>query len=137
MNEPKLIAGNQYSIGRVPARKQLHIARRLAPVLQALAFSAAKEMSTKDSSELIGPISEMAAKMTDADVDFVIDTCLAVCKRKGDAGYFPVMSSNGVLMFDDITMPVMLQLAFAVVQENMADFFPQAASGSKEAAPTQ
>jgi hypothetical protein len=52
-------------------------------------------------------------------------TCLAACHRKNPLGqWVRVTTPQGDLMFEDIDLEVMLQLAFAVIQDNLASFFP-------------
>lgn len=111
-----------YRIGTMDARKQFHVARRLAPVLAGLSESAGK--SGGGLAKQIMPIAEALSKMSDEDVDYVLDTCLAVCQRAQGGGQFAsVCASNGGLMFQDIDMPQMIQLTVAVIQGNMSGFF--------------
>lgn len=124
------IAGVKYRVGRLDARKQFHVARRLTPVMGAL-VAALKggegELSGENVLSALVPMSEAVATMADADADYVITTCLGACERESvvhGAGWSPVSAPNGRLMFDDIALPQMLQLVAAVIQENLAPFFP-------------
>jgi hypothetical protein len=125
MAEPVTIAGHAYAIGRLDPRKQFHIARRLAPIMEGLVGLLSSGSSISPETAL-GPIARQIAGMPDADVDYIISNCLAVCSRESTvhgAGWSPVQISNGKLMFEDIDMGAMLQLVAAVVQENLGDFF--------------
>ena len=119
------VGGNSYRIGRLDARKQFHVARRLAPILPALGG-----MKTgKDMMMSIAPVAEALSKMSEEDTDYVLDTCLAVCQRiQGNGQGAPLMARGGGLMFQDIDMPQMIQLTIQVLRENLAGFFPAAAA---------
>jgi hypothetical protein len=136
-----------YKIGRLDTFTQFHIARRLAPLLanlgQALkeaapllekgkpAEGAEKEKEEEEVdydalSVAMGPIADTLAKMSDADVNYILHSCLAVCQREIAPGrYSPVQLRNGTrLMFEDIEMPVMVGLAINTIQDSLSSFFP-------------
>lgn len=119
MNEIEL-AGSTYAIGKLNAKQQFHVARRLGPALVALAtgFTASAE---DDSLLKFKPIAEALARMSDEDSEYILDTCLAVCSRKQEKGFAKVMA-NGQMMFADIDLAVMIQLTAAVVKENLENF---------------
>ena len=116
------INGQSYRIGRLDAKKQFHVARRLAPLLAGL--GGALKGEAKGFAEMVSPIAEALAKMSDEDSDYVIDTCLAVVARQQGSDWAGVMARNGGLMFQDIDLPAMLRLAVAVIQHNLGSFFP-------------
>jgi hypothetical protein len=126
MSEEVTIGDVQYRIGKMDARTQLHIARRLSPIMSALVGLIRQEDQGASIEDVLKPIANQLAGMPDAEVDYILDRCLAVCSRENDrhgTGWGPVMASNGRLMFQDITVAGMLQLAAAVIQENLAGFF--------------
>jgi hypothetical protein len=116
------INGQSYRIGRLDAKKQFHVARRLAPLLAGL--GGALKPEAKGFAELVSPIAEALAKMSDEDTDYVLDTCLMVVQRQQGEGWQNVMVKGGGLMFQDIDLPTMLRLAVAVIQQNLGSFFP-------------
>lgn len=120
------VGGQQYRIGRLDAKKQFHVARRLAPLLAGL--GGALQGESKGFTQLVTPIAEALSKMSDEDTDYVIDTCLAVVQRQSNNQWASVMVRNGGLMFQDIDMAQMLQLTVAVVQGNLGNFFPAGSS---------
>ena len=132
------ISGTPYRIGKLDAFKQFHVARRLAPIQLAMGLSA--EALTKKAGEateeqmlaaIMGPIATELAKMPQADVDYILHTCLAVCSRGDQAGAFaPVLAQNGALMFSDIGMVQMIRLTIEVIRNNLGDFFALAPGGS-------
>jgi hypothetical protein len=128
------LGGNKYRIGRMNAKKQWNIARRLMPVLAEL-IKAAKEIpegttpeqqSPENAEKFLEKISEPLAdsfsRITDENSDYIIDTCLAVCERAQGPAWAPLMR-GGNLMFQDLDMTTMLGLTFAVIRENLGDFF--------------
>jgi Phage tail assembly chaperone protein, TAC len=131
------IAGITYQVGKLNAFEQLHVARRLAPMFGALVsvFAAAPKGLEEGGSEegesveskilelAMGPLADTFAKMSNEDVDFIVNTCLSACQRKQERGWAKVFV-NGHLMFQDIQLDTLLGLTFAVLQENLGSFFP-------------
>lgn len=127
MNEI-VIGDHTYRIGKLNAMQQWHVARRMMPVVMAMGSGVISAMNTPDEAagdmllDAFGPVADALAKMSDADTEYVINTCLSVCQRKQSEQYAPVRSSGG-LMFTDIDMQVMMKLAMAVIKEHrLADF---------------
>lgn len=125
MNDIVEVGGHKYRIGRIDARKQFHVARRLAPLLAGMTGLQNKSAGF---SAFLGPLTESLSGISDEDVDYVLDVCLGVCQRIESNGHpAPVMTRSG-LMFDDIDMGQMVQLAIKVIQENLGGFLPGAAA---------
>jgi hypothetical protein len=127
------INGVNYKTGKLPAfPDQFHITRKLAPALWAWGKVSAdlserpdnESLSTVDAILSLGPVAEVIAKMSNEDSEYIIGVCLAVCSREQGTGWAKVRAGNGKIMFDDIDVPVMMQLAAAVIRENMGGFFP-------------
>ena len=98
-----------YRFNKMPAMAQLHVARRLAPLYSA-------QGQGEDA------FVKVMSSMLDEDVEYIINSCLAVIKRKQGEAWTPLLSSAG-MMFEDITLPQMLELSYAVIQENLTGFF--------------
>lgn len=104
--------------------KQFHVARRLTPVLGSLASAAG---SGSDLTKAIVPIADAISSMADADCDYILHACLNVVKLdQGNNTWSPIFS-NGLLMFQEIDMATMLQIAVKVIQDNLSGFFQGAA----------
>ncbi len=117
------INGQSYKFGKIDARKQFHIVRRLAPVMGSVAKGG----------EAIDAITSAIGRLSDDDADYVIFGLLACVTRKQDNGLGWAKISNGTsLMFSDIEMGEMLQIAFRAFEENMQDFFAVIRSTLKE-----
>jgi hypothetical protein len=74
---------------------------------------------------LAKPITTAISTMSDADSEYIIKKCLAVCRRKTGNTWASVIDRNsGVMMYQDIDMRTMITLVAHVVKENLGDFFP-------------
>jgi len=129
----KVINEHTYQIGKINARDQFHIIRRLAPVLGGIAPAL---QGGKGGIEALPEIANAIAKLSDADADYVIFGLLKVVSRKqsNGLGWGPV-STGELLMYDDIDMAQMIKLAWEVLSYNMSGFFAALPSGSPEVTP--
>lgn len=123
-----------YQAGRLNALQQLHVTRRLMPVLtsaQSLgeAFFADDQGVMQMDFEKLDPIVEAFAQMKDEDVDYVIGHCLNVVTRANspDGPWVAVWNAPAKRpMYDDIDMMTMLRIVGMVVQDVFRDFFTTA-----------
>lgn len=123
-----------YRIGKLNPRKQLHIARRLAPVLGGLAREAIglteSKLDKMNEAQMIGavaiPITEGLSKMREEDVDYILDTCLGTVSRiEAEGKLQPVMNAaTKQMQYEDLDLGQMMQLAVHVVQHNLGRFLP-------------
>ena len=125
--------GHTYGLGKIDARSQFHIVRRLAPVLGEIAPAAAG--GKMEGLDALPPLANAIAKLSDADADYCLFGLLAVVRRKQPQGmgWGPVCTGN-TLMYDDLDMVGMLQLAWKALEFNMSGFFAALPSDLKEAA---
>lgn len=128
------LEGRTYRANKIDARAQFHIVRRLAPVLGEIAPA----LQGKGGLDALPPLANAVAKLTDSDADYVIFGLLKAVVRKQDQGlgWGPVATGEQ-LMYDDITMPLMLKLAWQSFSFNMSGFFAALPSDLKEAAQKQ
>lgn len=117
------VGGNKYKTTRMNARVQFHVMRRMAPLFEA--FSAASEGGTLDPKKLVKPALNALSSMKDEDCDYVLDACLACAQRQSSAGvgWSPVFVKGGGMMFQDLDMMAMMQIASNVVAESFESFF--------------
>jgi len=124
-----------YRTGKLDAFKQFHLFRKLMPLFSGMGETAASQIARAAAAAgasddvvqwtLLGPIAQAVSEMSQQDSEFIIKTCLAVCTRKNPGGqWVRVTAPNGELMFEDIELMGMLQLTFAVIQDNLGTFFP-------------
>lgn len=128
MSDTVEVGGFTYRIGKMPAREQFHVTRRLGPAIMGFLGSAASGGGIMGA---LGPIIDHLSKMSDEDSDYVLDHCLSVVHRSQPNGeWAKVRAPNGALMFEDIELPQLINLTRAVLMENLSGFFPAAAAGS-------
>ncbi len=125
-----------YMVGRLTPKQQLHLARRLLPLFVGVApaldldkgLPTIEGSTPKATAELdltsMAPFVEALAQMSDEAVDAIVDPCLAVTSRKVGEAWAPVMPRPGQLMFQDMSVVDMLSLVWAVISENLGNFFP-------------
>jgi hypothetical protein len=124
-------SGHDYRIGRMDAFKQLHVSRRLAPIIPTLLpvlLQVAKNegLSVNDianSAKILQPFADAMAGMSDADAEYVMTACLAVVQRHSANAWAPVWSERAKsCMFDDIDLGVMMKLTLEVVKDSLGPF---------------
>ena len=127
MSSTREVGGHEYEIGALDVFAQFHVHRRIMPILNTMtaslgaAFKAGKDKGDDLMEAMLAPAMEVVSRMSDADVDFVLKTCLGAVKRN-DGGRLAQVLVQGRLMYADVTMQQMVQLAIAVIRENMGDF---------------
>lgn len=132
-----IVGGQSYRIGKLDAREQMHVYRRLAPILTGIgggpalaAFNAMPrgadggiDLENADVlAGLLAPAIDAISIMPDHEVDYVLDKCLAKVERAvdGDRAWAPVFS-RGAMMYADIGLPEMLELAGRVIMGQPGD----------------
>ncbi|MGB5119805.1 MAG: hypothetical protein WBO13_02280 [Vibrio fluvialis] len=131
------IGGHDYAIGRLNALDQLHVSRKIAPIvpnIMPILTEVAKgdlekvieSIEADENAELDGleplakalePLMEAIAKIPEEDVNYVIYKCLSVVKRNG-----AVVCRGESIMFDDLDMNHLLPLTVAVIRTNLGNF---------------
>lgn len=129
------LEGHTYRANKIDARSQFHIVRRLAPVIGEL-VPALK--GGKGELDALPPLANAISKLSDADADYCLFGLLKALSRKQPqgTGWGPVTTGEQ-LMYDDITMPQMLQLAWRAFSHNMSGFFAALPSDLQKAAQRQ
>ncbi len=138
------INGNTYQAGKMAPREQLHVLRRLTPLLTEAApalmgfldGSKDKGETIRDAVAAIGPLADALAKMPDGELDYVMDHCLLQVQRQ-DAKtltWHPAYAGRGgelVSMYSaDIDLATELRLVSEVVKVNLAGFFGALGAGA-------
>jgi len=147
------VDNKQYrTVRRLDAFSQLHVARKLAPLLvsltptpemrarlqaEAQAKASGDERPMVDMAEMMLPVIEGLASMKSEDVDFISSTCLSVVSRNQGTGWVPIWNSTAKrMMFEDIDGMALLQITFQVIQENLSNFMRAPLSASLQPSPT-
>lgn len=141
MINSKEIGGHTYAFGKMDARRQFHVARRVGPLLALMGNVAAAVAHIPASDEakaenaqneeaagrfllFMGPLAEKLQEMSDEDLDYVINACLSVTSRKEGERWAPMMAADGrSFMFQDLALPQLLQLTVESLRENLGNFF--------------
>jgi hypothetical protein len=116
-----------YRAGKLDAFAQLHVSRKIAPVLPKLLPILALLPKTGDAVDLgqmgaiLEPLTGVLAAMPKDDVDLVVTACLSVVQRKQGATWAPVWRS-GTLMFEDIELAVLVQVVVQVIRGSLGNF---------------
>jgi hypothetical protein len=122
------VEGRKYRTGKLDAFTQFHLVRKLMPLFSGLGESFAQLNNIapggNDWWKALGPIAHAVSEMSKDDSEWILKTCLSVVSVWNGRNYTPVTTAQGQLMFDDIDMTSMLQLAFTVIQDNLGNFFP-------------
>ena len=128
------IKGAKYRTGRLTPYTQAAITRRLLPCLVGLG-AAVKDLKLKpgdieqmdDLATIVnafGPIASAIAKMTDDEFNFVLNACLDAATRQDGEKWARIRAQGGGFMYDDIDLPVMVQLTYKTLAENLGNFLP-------------
>jgi hypothetical protein len=128
------LGGHKYrTVSKIPAFDQLFIFRKVAPLWSGVGESFTLMPRTNGDGtgplprgfwKALGPGAQALSDMSREDSEEVIKLCLKTCQRDNEHGSWArVMTDSGQLMFEDIDVMTMLQLAWAVIEENLGNFF--------------
>lgn len=142
------IGAHAYKGGGMTPLVQFHITRRLAPFMGAMAKvrgtnqvrdtgndEDGKQEPQPLMAEAIQPIMDAVASMRDEDAEYVLFSCLATVKRKQNDSWAALTTSNKQLMFQDVDMSTMLQIAVKVLISDLGPFFGGLFAQAQAAAP--
>lgn len=126
------LGSHQYvTAGQLDTFTQLHIARKLGPVIPTIEGLIARRNEGKPKGILTVL---MLSSLDDVDAEYVVKKCLnMVLRKQPDGKGAKLLSSDGSLMFDDTPMNDLLELTVAVIEENLGDFFRTALDNFNQA----
>jgi hypothetical protein len=136
------IGDQTYLCGRMPARKQFHVARRLTPIIKHLTplFAAAPQVLIADGNGTMVPaigaisifdgiaaLTDTIGEISDTDADYVIDNCLDAVKFASGGGWAPLRAAGsppgtGIMLPAADRIDVQLRLVWEVLRENLSNF---------------
>ncbi len=137
------INGLKFRAGKLDVFKQLHVSRKVAPVLPKLMpvfLEFAKSAQTAAAvvyptgtapaggvdlaamASAVEPLAKVLAEMPDADVEYVVNACLSVVAINQANNWANVLAPSGIVMFDAVDMPVTVQLVAKVIQDSLGPF---------------
>lgn len=118
------VNGHEYVVGRLNARQQFDIVRRLG-ILNML-FEDPVEAEHRDGARWIGVLlTGQLANMPQHEIDFILNMSFSIIHRRTSEGKsVPAFNSNtGLPMFEDIDMNIMLELSGIALEENLGPFY--------------
>lgn len=144
MNEFEL-NGQTYRVGKLNAFAQLNVSKRIAPIIPTLIPIFVKLMDggglTGDLGglgEVLQPFADGISTMPDEASDFVISTCLSVVQRQNGTTWSPVWNKQyGAVMFEDIDLSIMINLAVRVIRDSLEPFIRGLVTSQTAANPNQ
>lgn len=140
------IGGQTYRAAKLDTFKQLHVSRKVGPVLPKLLpvflqfTKSAKDGGPADDLTAIAvavePLTQALADMPDADFEYVVNTCLAVVQRSQMNNWAPVYTAGAGLMFDDIDLGATVQLVAKVIWHSLGPFLSGFLANAQPTNPT-
>lgn len=140
----KELNGQTYRIGKMPAMQQMHVSRRLAPLVPTLVPAFLKVArqgnmlaDVEGTAALLLPFAEALADMKDADAEYVYRECLGVVQRRTTpTTWAPVWDRAAAsVMFDDMDVGTLTVLVLEVVVDSLGPFIRGLLTGQPEASP--
>lgn len=135
------IKNKNYRAHKLSPFKQFHIVRRIGPILSDLAPVAMKYMGDQKSGNLsesqafeaITPIMNGLSKLSDADADYVMMGLLSgVQLQQEPSKMWAHLVSGDKLMFADLDLQEMIQIAGRSFAFNLSGFFTALPSASAD-----
>lgn len=123
------IGDKKFKLNKMDVFKQAHVVRRLAPILADLIPVAGKlskmspEQMDGSQYEALAPIMLGISKLSDSDFDMVLKTLLACVEYQASGVWARVATEGGGLMFHDMELPLLLQIAGRAFMYNLKGFF--------------
>lgn len=137
------VEGVMYRTGPIDAMQQLHIVRKLSPIIGRLAGLAPKdgEKAEDMAIETVLPaLADAISGLSDETTAYVVFALLRPCSRdQGHGqGWGPVVTPGAnALQYSDISMSGMLHIAWEALQGNLKGFFNALPLGLKDVSPRQ
>lgn len=129
------VGGHRFLIGKLNARQQFDVLRRLGFVEHFLEMEAASETELKPGARWIAAmLSNTMGSVPQVDMDYVLDTCLALVQVERGGSLKPAWNiAARAPQFEDMipTFDVMLELVDAVIQESCAPFLEARRAASR------
>ena len=129
------IGGKKYSCVKLDVFKQFHVARRIAPILADLLPHMPKIGSMKEFeslpeeqkfellAKLAPPFMNGLAKLPNDVAEEVLHSLLSCVQVQQPQGNWAFLSVGGTLMFQDLDLGPMMQIAGRSFMHNLSGFF--------------
>lgn len=126
------IGGKSFTVNKLNAIQQYHVVRRMGPILSDLIpviVKLSKEKTENNSDAQLEQVAEFAtpimnglSKLSDKDAEFVLFSLLS-CVQIKDSDHWFYVSKDGMLMYKNLELPILLQLAGHAFMFNLSGFF--------------
>ncbi len=129
------ISGKKFKLNKIDAFKQFHIVRRIAPILADLLpamkdiqrIGKIENLSEADKldafAEIAAPLMKGLSKLSDEDSNRVLFGLLASVEMQQEAGNWAKVSTDSMLMIQNLELPMLLQIAGRAFAFNLSGFF--------------
>lgn len=130
------IGGRKFKMNKMDAFKQFHIVRRIGPILAGMLpmvgevkkISVAENISEGEKldgfAKVAGPIMMGLSKLSDEDSNKVLFGLLSSVEiQQGGSGNWAKISTDSMLMMNDLELPMLLQIAGRAFMYNLSGFF--------------
>jgi hypothetical protein len=124
------IDGHKYRAEKLDAMKQWHVSRKLAPLIPVMlpAFLAMKDLENPEEdlmglANMLQPLADGFASMSDESSEYLINTCMVVVQRQVGNTWGRVWDApSKTSTFPDIDMLVMVKIVIKVIQDSLGSF---------------
>jgi hypothetical protein len=115
----------RYQCHKLPTRVQFHVAKRLMPAATIFMplIAASQEGQQVAPDAWVAGLQAAAGLISDQDLDYVVDRCLAAVKFQSGSGWANLTAPNGGIMFEPADeMDIQLRLVWEVMRTSLANF---------------
>jgi hypothetical protein len=123
------IKGITYKAAKLDAFKQLHLSRKIAPVIPTLIplyMAISKDADVKDDldtlAKMLQPFADAIAGLSNDSTEYIMETCLSVVKRNQDGAWHAVWNVPGKVAMYDEDIGTLLQICLKVIQDSLGAF---------------
>jgi len=130
------IGGREFKMSKIPAMKQFHLVRRIAPILADM-LPAMKDVKSitklgeasegeklEQIAKFVTPIMTGLSKLSDDDSDKVLFSLLSSVEiKQGGPGNWAKIANDQMIMMQDLELPILLQVAGRAFMFNLSGFF--------------
>jgi len=129
------LGGKNFKLNKIDAINQFHVVRRIGPILSDLlpALKDAQKINSLDKvtqedqlenlAKVLAPVMTGFSKLSDEDAEFVLHSLLKLVEMQQPAGNWAKISTGKLLMFQDLELPFLINLASRAFAFNMSGFF--------------
>lgn len=131
------VGGKRFQLNKINAFKQFHIVRRIGPILADLlpalkdvqnvigkGASISEEKKFDEFAKIAAPLMTGLSKLSDSDSERVLYGLLSSVEvYQKEFGNWAKVSTDTMLMMQDLELPVLLQLAGRAFAYNLTGFF--------------